>query len=252
MSAAEDRFWSELPLGPGVVGLARDRNGVVALAKPDGVLSHPNQTGDEARSLLRTGYADVEECYIWVAPGGVERRLWLVNRLDRATSGVILAATDGELAQAMRLQFRDKQIRKVYTALVFGAPKHPCETWKDHLKIEKTGGRIRTAAGTGHIPAESLMTLVRSGGSQRRLSLLRLEPRTGRSHQLRVQCARRGLPIVGDTTYGDFKANRDFARLNGVRRMFLHSLETSFSYEFAGRRNEFAARAPLPPEFETI
>jgi len=79
--------------------------------------------------------------------------------------------------------------------------------------------------------------------------LLRLEPLTGRSHQLRVQCAKRALPIVGDQTYGDFSRNREFARLAGTRRLFLHSLETAFDYEFRGRRHAFAARAPLPEEF---
>jgi 23S rRNA-/tRNA-specific pseudouridylate synthase len=78
-----------------------------------------------------------------------------------------------------------------------------------------------------------------------------LEPITGRSHQLRVQCANRGLPIVGDATYGDFARNRDFARRTKQKRMFLHSLETGFDYEFHGQRCHFSAKAPLPTEFDT-
>jgi 23S rRNA pseudouridine955/2504/2580 synthase len=62
----------------------------------------------------------------------------------------------------------------------------------------------------------------------------------------------RGLPIVGDQTYGDFKRNRDFARATGLRRLFLHSLETSLDYEFRGRAHAFSAQAPLPPEFEAV
>ena len=65
-----------------------------------------------------------------------------------------------------------------------------------------------------------------------------------------MQCAERGLPIVGDQTYGDFKANREFARGTGERRLFLHSLETSFSYDWHGKTFSFAAKAPQPPEFE--
>lgn len=80
-------------------------------------------------------------------------------------------------------------------------------------------------------------------------SLLRLEPRTGRSHQLRVQCAKRGLPIVGDQTYGDFGLNRTLAKATGAKRLFLHSLETAFDYEFGGRKLKFKAVAPLPGEF---
>jgi 23S rRNA-/tRNA-specific pseudouridylate synthase len=69
---------------------------------------------------------------------------------------------------------------------------------------------------------------------------------------LRVQCALRHLPIVGDATYGDFPRNREFAKGTGLKRLFLHSLETSFDYEFGGRPHHFAARAPLPEEFETV
>ena len=78
---------------------------------------------------------------------------------------------------------------------------------------------------------------------------MQLDPKTGRSHQLRVQCARRGLPIVGDQTYGDFRLNREFARHTGLKRLFLHSLSTSINYELAGRDFSFSASAPLPGEF---
>jgi 23S rRNA-/tRNA-specific pseudouridylate synthase len=122
--------------------------------------------------------------------------------------------------------------------------------WRDRLAIAKHGGRIRTGADGGHVPAESRMRVVQMGRREPKRSLLRLEPLTGRSHQLRVQCAKRGLPIVGDQTYGDFARNREFARLAGTKRLFLHSRETSFTYEFLGRQHAFTAEAPLPEEFE--
>jgi 23S rRNA-/tRNA-specific pseudouridylate synthase len=96
------------------------------------------------------------------------------------------------------------------------------------------------------------MSLVRTGSVPMRLSLITLEPQTGRSHQLRVQCAKRGLPIVGDQTYGNFGANRAFVRAGGSKRMFLHSLGVSLDYEFAGRVHAFSAQAPLPAEFERM
>src|ERR1035437_10224593 len=92
------------------------------------------------------------------------------------------------------------------------------------------------------------MAMVRTSRGEPRVSLLRLEPHTGRSHQLRVQCAKRHLPIVGDQTYGNFPRNREFSKAAGTKRMFLHSLETSFDYEFNGRHHTFTAKAPLPPE----
>lgn len=272
MNAAGGDFWASLPLGRGVSLLECDENGLAAFNKPAGVLSHPNTSADQSRALLTTRYVTEGEYFEWssggadAAHGSAEhavggggsapsnsghavRRLWLLNRLDSATSGVILVAADGALATAIRAHFKRKQVRKVYQALVFGAPRQPIELWRDRLAVEKKAGMIRTAAGAGHIPAECRMSVTRASRGEPRLSLLKLEPRTGRSHQLRVQCAQRGLPIIGDKTYGDFGRNREFARQTGLKRLFLHSLETTFDYEWRGGRFAFSARAPLPSEF---
>jgi tRNA pseudouridine65 synthase len=242
------------PLGPAVTVIARDKNGLVALAKPAGVLSHPNESRDQPRSLLTCHYEIEGEFYRWSPQGkeaagiGIER-LWLLNRLDSATSGVILGATSEALAKEIRALFQRKSVKKVYQALVFGIPPAREQVWRDRVAVDKRGGKVRTQATAGNIPAEAHMRLIRSRRGCRLLSLIELEPKTGRSHQLRVQCAKRHLPIVGDATYGDFTANRDFARTTGEKRLFLHSLETRFDYEFAGRSHVFSAQAPLPPEF---
>ena len=246
--SASGGFWAGLPLGRDVVEIARDANGLVAFNKPAGVLSHPNEAGDERRSLLTARYVTDGEFFEW-GTAAAPQRLWLLNRLDAATSGVILAAGNAELATQIRAHFKRKQVRKVYRALVFGLPRVKSELWRDRLKVEKRGGQIRTVTGDGNIPAECQMTVVRTKNAEWRLALLQLEPRTGRSHQLRVQCEDRGMPIVGDQTYGDFGRNREFAKIAGTKRLFLHSLETSFEYEFQGRKNKFTAHAPLPVEF---
>lgn len=247
-------FWASLPLGPGVELLAQDENGLAAFAKPAGVLSHPNEKKDEARSLLTARYSVDGEVYAWSADSSVAgeatRRLWLLNRLDSATSGVILVAADETLAHEIRAHFKRKQVRKIYAALVFGTPRQSSELWRDLLAVEKRGGHVRTNTGAGNIPSECRMKVVRAGKREPRLSLLQLEPRTGRSHQLRVQCAKRHLPIVGDQTYGDFPRNREFAKQTKEKRLFLHSFETTFEYEFKGKKFSFSARAPLPEEFE--
>ena len=252
MSGAPESFWAELPLGRGVTLLKHDANGVAAFNKPAGVLSHPNERGEEARALLTTRYDLAGEFFEWEAGesegAGGSRRLWLLNRLDSATSGVILAAADETLAREIRAQFKRRSIRKVYQALVFGVPTVPAQFWRDRLAVQKRAGMIRT--GSGHIPAETQMTLVRRGaGAAAGRALLKLEPHTGRSHQLRVQCAKRHLPIVGDATYGDFRRNREFARATGEKRLFLHSLETAFTYAAGGRSFSFSAQAPLPEAF---
>ncbi len=247
-------FWAALPLGPGVTVLTHDANGLGALAKPAGIRSHPNDelAGVDRHALLTAGYTMEGEHFEWTPPGAtIPARLWLLNRLDAATSGVILVAADAALAASIKELFQRKRVRKVYQALVFGAPERPVELWRDWLKIERSGGQIRTGTGGG-VVAETQMSVLRGSRGEPKLSLLKLEPRTGRSHQLRVQCAERGLPIVGDMTYGDFSASRDFFRAGGAKRMYLHSAETAFDYEWQGQTHRFVAKAPPPPEFRAV
>lgn len=248
MSALPGDFWETLPLGEGVAPLTRDANGLAAFNKPAGLLSHPNGSEDEARSLLTCRYDKEAQCFSWKAADGTERRLWLLNRLDSATSGVILTAASEKLALAVRDHYAKQQVRKAYQALVFGRPRKNFELWLDQLAVQKKGGQIRTAT-VGNVPAQTSFQLVKHTQKTFSTSLVRLEPRTGRSHQLRVQCAKRQLPIIGDQTYGDFALNREFAKLHQNKRLFLHSLETAFTYEFGGRRCDFKAVAPLPREF---
>lgn len=251
MSALPDDFWATLPLGEGVTPLTRDANGLAAFHKPAGLLSHPNESKDEARSLLTGRYDKEAQCYTWTAADGAPRHLWLLNRLDSATSGVILTAASEKLALAVRKHYAKKQVNKTYQALVFGRPHKNLEYWRDQLAVKKSHGRIRTAT-IGNVPAETLFQLIKHTQKSFSTSLVKLEPRTGRSHQLRVQCAKRQLPIIGDQTYGDFGLNREFAKMHQTKRLFLHSLETSFTYEFAGRSHAFKATAPLPREFTAL
>ncbi len=252
MNESAASSWSSLPLVPGVALLAHDRNGLAALSKPAGVLSHPNERGkDRGRALLDADYDLDAECFVWTAPAdGAERRLWLLNRLDSATSGVILVAADGKLAADVKAQFQRKAIAKTYVALVFGTPRTPKELWRDRLAVARKGGVVRSSTAGGHIPAESECRVLRAERGAAPLALLELKPLTGRTHQLRVQCAKRQLPIVGDQTYGDFRKNREFAKAARTKRLFLHSLETQVRYRWAGRDWSFSARAELPPEFD--
>jgi len=241
-------FWETLPLRAEVRLLAKDANGLAAFDKPAGILSHPNDSPDEPRSLLTCHYDKEAQCFHWKNAEGAERKLWLLNRLDSATSGVILTAASEKLAKVIREHFAKKQVRKTYTALVFGHPHTKKEMWRDLLAINKKSGLIR-AATVGNIPSETQFEVIKHAQKNFSTALIRLEPRTGRSHQLRVQCAKRHLPIIGDQTYGDFALNREFAKAVKSKRLFLHSLETSFTYAIDGKTFAFKASAPLPPDF---
>lgn len=259
MSGLPSKFWDQLPLGTGVTLISHDSNGLAALSKPEGVLSHPNMESEVPRALLTVPYTIKGECFNWTptdVPGAAPRRLFLLNRLDSATSGVILVTANEKLATYMRELFLNKHIHKLYQAVVFGKPSEKAQYWRDRLTVQKSRAKIRVGVGSGAEAAkasESRMTVIR----QRRdveppLALIQLEPLTGRSHQLRVQCAGRKLPIVGDLTYGDFAANKAFAKATGHKRLFLHSYETSFDYEWAGKKFHFTATAPLPEEFKQL
>jgi 23S rRNA-/tRNA-specific pseudouridylate synthase len=260
MSTFPAKFWDQLPLGNGVTLLTHDTNGLAAFHKPEGVLSHPNMESEVPRALLTVPYTIKGECFNWTpadVPGAAPRRLYLLNRLDSATSGVILATANEKLAAYMRDLFLNKHIQKLYQAVVFGKPSEASQLWRDRLSVQKSRAKIRVGVGGGADAAakasEARMTVLR----QKRdhvppLALIQLEPLTGRSHQLRVQCAARKLPIVGDLTYGDFPANKSFAKATGHKRLFLHSYQTNFDYEWQGKKFHFTATAPLPEEFAQL
>ena len=236
-----------LPLGRGVRVLAQDPNGLVALEKPVNVLSHPNARTDRNRALLDADYSLKDESYTWEAAG--EKRCFrLLNRLDSATSGVVLGTWNPDVAAAVRREFATGRVGKTYLALVFGAPRPPRQRWTDLLEVERSGSHLRTRGG-GRQKAEATVHLRETVAGPPRLSLIELTPKTGRTHQLRVQCARRKLPIVGDKTYGDFRGNREFSRRTGEKRLFLHSAATALSYLIGGRKFEFRAESTLPPGF---
>ena len=232
-----------LPLGPGVQVIKADAHGLCAVEKPEGILSHPNSSKDRGRSLLEATYDRDDESYR--VDGD---RVWLVNRLDSATSGLILIALNMDVAEAVRRVFRDRTVLKVYQALVFGHARIPRQKWVDRMNVKGGQDSVR-AVDSGPLKAETDMRRLRLIPGPPALSLLELIPRTGRTHQLRFQCGKHRLPIVGDQTYGDFRANREFARRQGCKRLYLHSSTIRLDYRLSGKEVHFEARSALPPEF---
>lgn len=244
---------SALPLGPGVRVLTAHDTGLIALEKPGGVLSHPNGPGIAKNALLTAPYDLDAECYHFTDTTGAARRVWLLNRLDSPTSGVLLVTTDGELAKVIKALFSSRHIDKTYHAVVKGARITPAQgEWIDLLKKShgSAGGFVRAAAGSGGQPSVTRYFTEKTNRELPGLSLLRMEAKTGRTHQLRVQSALHGHPILGDKTYGDFAMNKTFvARDARFNRMFLHCSRTAFRYAWAGGEHKFVAESPLPEAF---
>jgi len=247
-----DHAW--IPFGRGVRLLAAHPSGLLAVEKPEGILAHPNhgEAGDRESTLIQGNYSMEEEAFhIRDGVGGI-RRVYLLNRLDSPTSGVLLLSLDAGLADAVKELFAKSKVAKKYVAIVKGRGlRQPRGTWQDQLvKSKGPGGGVRSGTSTGGgAPAVTLYQWEKAAAEPLPLSLLKLEPRTGRTHQLRVQTADHGHPILGDRTYGDFEFNKTFGSARGFKRLFLHAFSTELTMEWQGKPLTFSAVSPIPQEF---
>lgn len=243
-ATAKARF----PLGRGARVLCELPEGLVVLEKPAGVLTHPNRKAEAGKCLLNAPYDFDSEAYEWSDETSGAGRLYLTHRLDAPTSGALVAAVDRDLARCVQELFRDRLARKTYFALALGAPRGGGGMWWDRWR---EGADRNGRGGSGpQLSVESSCEILGSDRKGLGLMELRLTPKTGRTHQLRIQCARRGAPILGDSAYGDFRMNRELAKRVGSRRMFLHAASIALDFIFEGRRIQVSVSSDIPPEFE--
>lgn len=245
-----DALQAHLPLGTGVRVLAANEDGLVALHKPQGLLSHPNDK-EKASSLLSARYDKDRRCYHDLPESAPWREVFLLNRLDSATSGVLLLGLNAEIAQAVREAFTRETVKKRYLAIVKGRPKLVPPVWQDHLIKRRAQGQLRAEPGKG-ARVTTRHRWLQNDANGLGGSLIELQPVSGKTHQLRVQCQMHGVPILGDKTYGDFKWNQ-WVKGQGVRlRLFLHSQSVTVEYQWAGQKRHFTAEAPLPDSFKAL
>lgn len=242
---------NQLPLNEGVQLLAHNKDGLVALEKPIKVLSHPNRSADISRSLLRAEYDHEQECYNWKDADGNQRKIWLLNRLDSPTSGVILLGLNSEISQTVKSAFFLRKVSKMYYAVVRGKPFPDTGTWTDVLRKDMRNGRRVIRKGR-IIPAKCEYQVIKSPSGGFPISLVKFFPATGRTHQLRVQCRKRSLPIVGDRTFGHFGFNREVELLTGHNRLLLHCARTAVPYIHKGQPGTFVAESKLPEAFDEV
>jgi 23S rRNA pseudouridine1911/1915/1917 synthase len=212
-------------------------NHCLVVNKPAGVLSQTDATGDPclvswASDYLKARYQKPGNAYVG-----------LVHRLDRPTSGAMVLARTSKAASRLSHQFRSGRISKTYWAIVEGQPELPEGQWDDTLEKDRRLNRVRLLdepCPGGQLARVHYRIVKRGGG----LCKLELRPATGRSHQLRVQLAGRGLPILGDRKYG---AATLLEADDGHRRIALHARELSFIHPT--REEVISIVAPVPADW---
>ncbi|MDT8447593.1 MAG: pseudouridine synthase [bacterium] len=193
---------------------------MVALRKPPGLHVHPTALSREQSSVMKRLSQQLDR---WVYP---------VHRLDRATSGLMLMALDESTCRSLSLAFQHRQIAKTYLALVRGW------TLPEGLMDSPVKAQGETQAKEAHCSYTCLgqTTWPQPVGPypQARYSLVQLRPQTGRRHQLRLQLKKTNHPILGDSTYGDGDHNRALKEQLGWQRLALFATGLSFKHPVSG------------------
>jgi 23S rRNA pseudouridine1911/1915/1917 synthase len=190
-------------------------NHCLAVAKPAGCLS--THFAGKEETLDRTIKAYLKAKY--KKPGNVF--LGIVHRLDRVVSGVLLFARTSKAAARLAQQFREGTIEKTYWALVEGEMKKPSGILEAWLKKDQTIGRVEVVQ--SETPGGKKASLrYRTRASDAGFTWLEIQPRTGRTHQLRVQLAHAGHPIYGDAKYGSKHSFGNAIALHARSLVFLH------------------------------
>ena len=165
----------------------------------------------------------------------------LVHRLDLDTSGLLLLAKKRSALTALHAMLREGEIQKTYLTLVKGRWPDPLRHVRLPLRkyVTPEGERRVSVSESGKMAH----SLVRLRARWHNFSLLEVELKTGRTHQIRVHLTHLGFPLCGDDKYGDFALNRELATL-GLKRMFLHALRLEFKHPLSGESIRLEASPP--------
>lgn len=202
---------------------------VVVVDKPLGVLTHAKGAISEEFTV-----ADFFSRYVSEADEFDSNRPGIVHRLDRDTSGVIVGARNKETATLLQKQFAGRTAKKVYYAILDGTPKAA------KAIIDVPIGRNPNAPSTfrADTKGKSALTRYEVLASNSNGTLVKLEPKTGRTHQLRVHTAYLGTPIKGDRVYG-----------KSSTRLFLHAASLEITIPQSLRKTFYS---PIPEEFRQL
>ena len=224
----------ELPIPPALAVLYSDET-LAVVSKPAGLMVHD--------SALARGETDFAADRLREQFG---KPIFLVHRLDRATSGCLLLALDRETASALGKTLMSHEVEKDYWAVCRGWPAEPVFT-VDHALDGGPGKPQKKPAITDfEVLARCELALPSSGFETSRYAWLRASPRTGRFRQIRRHLKHMFHHMIGDSSHGDGRHNRNF-RMLGIYRMLLHARRLAFVHPHTGERIE--ALAPVDAEF---
>lgn len=205
---------------------------LMVINKPAGMVVHPaagNWRGTLVGALL----------HHWggALPGLDPLRPGLVHRLDKDTSGVLVVAKDPATLAELGRQFRKREVDKQYIALVWGRMRQRRGVLDSPIgRNPKDRKRMAVRAG-GRAAVTEYEVVAQAGG----VSYVRLFPRTGRTHQLRVHLSALGHPIVGDRVYGGVRGRTGGAIID---RQALHAERLTLTHPRTGERRSFTAKPP--------
>ena len=217
---------------------------LIVIDKPPGVLAHPTESASGATisDLAALRYGGLPTLQGKDRPG-------IVHRLDAGTSGVMVLARNEAAFESLMDQFRARAVRKTYLALVYGEARFDSGWVETPIARETDTSRMKTApAGEGRAAATYYEVRERFRG----LALVAAEPKTGRTHQIRVHLASVGLPLVGDKLY---KRKGGHSILLPPEapippRQCLHASRIQFHHPTTGAEVEF--EAPLAADFAAM
>jgi 23S rRNA pseudouridine1911/1915/1917 synthase len=193
---------------PRELGLVHEDDAILVVVKPAGLLTIATD-----RERERTAYRLLRD-YL----GARGERPFIVHRLDRETSGLLVFAKSEPVKRALQAQFEARSVERIYMALVHGRPPGERGTLQSRL-VEDHRLRVRSATG-----GRLAITHYRVVGRRRDSCRLELRLGTGRRHQIRVQLAEAGCPIVGDLAHGGRRGRAGRLCLHATRLGFAHPL----------------------------
>ena len=214
---------------------------LAVINKPAGMVIHPG-AGVNSGTLAN---AVAFHFQIHDPQSAIRNRLGIVHRLDKDTSGLIVVAKSEEIHEALSEQFRKRSVEKSYVALVHGVTRENSGKIDRPIARDKRNRLKMTVSQTGR----SALTLWRVKQRFEKFTLLDVEIKTGRTHQIRVHLASINHPVVGDATYGEGRDNTvgdDNIRkaIKTLNRQFLHAEKLLFTHPKTGERLSFSIDLP--------